>query len=364
MSKRFNQLYAKTSNGKIKTWIIESRGDTMHIWNGTLGGTMKEQTKKIVGKNQGKINATSNETQCEIECLSKWESKIKEQYVENIDSIKDYSDHEIMLPMLAQKYEERKKYIKFPCYVQPKLNGVRMIFQNGKFISRQGNEFTTLEHLRPELEILAKNDITMPDGEIYIHGMNFQEIVRLVKKDRQDGSNSKLEYWIYDEISNKPFTERLSRLDQAFADDDLPTSPNIQFVATELAQTENDIITYHNKYVNQGFEGIIIRNINSKYEVKHRSNDLQKWKFFKDSEFKIVGFDKGSGIEEDCIIFVCDNGKGKTFNVRPKGTHEMRKKWYQKRKSYINKMLIVRYQNLSEDAIPIFPVGICIRDFE
>jgi hypothetical protein len=83
--------------------------------------------------------------------------------------------------MLALKFTERKHDIHFPCYVQPKLNGVRCIYQGGKFISRKGKEYTTLNHLVKELEAIG---IPIPDGEIYIHGATFQEIVRMVKKDR------------------------------------------------------------------------------------------------------------------------------------------------------------------------------------
>ena len=42
-------------------------------------------------------------------------------------------------------------------------------------------------------------------------------------------------------------------------------------------------------FVSDGYEGIIIRNLEGGYKKKHRSKDLQKWKFFEDDEYEIVG---------------------------------------------------------------------------
>jgi DNA ligase-1 len=51
--------------------------------------------------------------------------------------------------------------------------------------------------------------------------------------------------------------------------------------------------------------------------------------------------------------------------VRPKGTVAQRKQWYNEAVNIIGKKeLTVRYQEKSEDLIPIFPVGIAIRDYE
>jgi DNA ligase-1 len=63
-------------------------------------------------------------------------------------------------------------------------------------------------------------------------------------------------------------------------------------------------------------------------------------------------------------VFEVKNKKGQIFSVRPKGTREMRTEWFKDIKKLTGEKLTVRYQNLSEDGIPIFPVGICVRDYE
>jgi DNA ligase-1 len=111
-------------------------------------------------------------------------------------------------------------------------------------------------------------------------------------------------------------------------------------------------------------EGIIIRNVDGKYIFDHRSKDLQKYKTFEDKEFTIVGGYGGEGLEEGCVVFVYDLGNGKTFNVRPRGSRDLRRDWMKDLKNILGKELTVRYQELSEDKVPIFPVGIAIRDYE
>src|SRR5690606_14613214 len=120
------------------------------------------------------------------------------------------------------------------------------------YMSRKGKTYTTLEHLTPHL--LSIMDVgQILDGEIYIHGMNFQNIVRLVKKERPESKN--LEYHVYD-IANdkKKFTDRF--IDLVMMLDG--TNKNIVCVETNSIGSENDVYTYHDKFVHQGYEGIII----------------------------------------------------------------------------------------------------------
>jgi len=57
-----------------------------------------------------------------------------------------------ILPMLANKWEEREKYISEPFYVQPKLDGVRLLVSKSGCFSRTGKAVDGLEHLAAKLE--------------------------------------------------------------------------------------------------------------------------------------------------------------------------------------------------------------------
>jgi DNA ligase-1 len=119
----------------------------------------------------------------------------------------------------------------------------------------------------------------------------------------------------------------------------------------------------HARYVAEGYEGIMLRNATGVYRGV-RSKELQKYKEFQDDEYEVVDFRQGEGQEEGCVLWVCRTPSGIPFSVRPRGTREDRAVLYQKGADYVGQMLTVRFQELTDDGVPRFPVGIAFRDYE
>lgn len=365
-------LYSVSSTGKVKEWTVSVEGNpdgsATIIRNHGYHGEKIQRIEKVIsnGKNIGKSNETTPYQQAVSEALSLRQKRIDLGFTEVIPNLDTYVETE--LPMLAQPFEKRKHNIKYPAYVQPKLNGVRCLAKkvsNDKivYISRKGKEYTTLEHLTPDL--LKRMSVgQILDGEIYVHGMTFQNIVRLVKKFRPE--STELEYHIYDiaEAGNVKFTDRHVELNMILAGTQLNYKGRLVNVETISVNDEKSVYDMHNIFVSRGYEGVIIRNRDGYYKFDNRSSDLQKYKQFEDAEFEIVGGEEGTGLHEGCVIFRVKNKNNQFFNVYPRGSLEMRKEMYKNIKNYVGKMLTVRYQELSEDGIPIFPVGIEVRDYE
>ena len=139
---------------------------------------------------------------------------------------------------------------------------------------------------------------------------------------------------------------------------------NIKFVKTYNIEDQLEFDVKETIMLSQGYEGMMARNKNSLYKFKNRSYDLQKVKRFQDDEFKIIGGKDGSGREAGMIVFKCITNSGLEFDVRPRGSHEERTKMFNNLDSYIGKMLTVRFQELTDDGRPRFPVGIAVRDYE
>ena len=118
------------------------------------------------------------------------------------------------------------------------------------------------------------------------------------------------------------------------------------------------------KFVEEGYEGAMVRNLKGAYAIGKRSPDLQKVKTFLDGEYEIVGFSEATGNDAGTVIWECKTLEGLTFRARPRGTREARTEQYQNGNDYIGKQLTVRYQELTDDGVPRFPVGITIRDYE
>jgi len=144
----------------------------------------------------------------------------------------------------------------------------------------------------------------------------------------------------------------------------LKDDSSIKYLLTEEVNNETEVLEKHKYYLSKGYEGVIVRNINGMYKLKGRSKDLQKYKEFKDEEFEIIGGQESTGTEAGCIIFTVKNKKGQEFAVRPRGSFGQRKKWMKDIDTLTGKKLTVRYQELTDDGIPRFPVGISVRDYE
>lgn len=258
-------------------------------------------------------------------------------------------------PMLAHNYHKHGHKIVWPAFVQPKLNGVRCIStENGELFSRNNKQFTCLRHI----EECVPKEFSW-DGELYYHGWSFQNIVSAVRRDNPSDQTSKVQFWIYDLIDYAAYDGRLDTINHHIKENIV-----IKKVPTIQVESHKAMLKQHKLFVKQGFEGSIIRNVSGAYVCNKRSFDLQKLKDFIDGEFLITGAKSGQGKEEGMVVWICENEDGKRFDVRPRGTYEERTKLLQMKDKIIGKKLTVRYQERSHDNIPIFPVGIIIRDYE
>ena len=365
-------LYGLSSTGKIKQWHIGvnshdvGNGAVIITSHGYVSQTITVTTKDIwKGKNVGKKNETTPYEQACSEAQSTWNKKIDEQYKLNIEDLIQPDTEELELPMLAHEYTKRGKDIDIPCYVQPKLNGVRCLIkqlaERLRATSRGGKEYKAILHIFQKLVThLHLNKIL--DGELYNHTLTFQQIVTAIKNETDLDENLPLiEYWVYDLPSDADFSDRYNSLKsivESIAD------PQIKLVPTYLVTSEEEIAYYHAQFTADGVEGTMIRNMKGGYKFKHRSTDLQKYKDFMDAEFLIVGGEEGVGLSAGQCVFTCITANEQRFNVRCVGSNAVREEQWQNLQTYIGKMLTVKFQNYSDDGIPIFPVGLTLRDYE
>jgi len=247
-----------------------------------------------------------------------------------------------ILPMLANKWEDRQKYISEPFYVQPKIDGVRLLVSNKGGISRTGKIVPGTEHLGKGLK-----EGEHLDGECYDPNKTFEEITSLFK------TNPKaLEFHVFDYFdTNQPdltFDQRLERVT----------------VETRWVKTKKDLPIVHKQYMDAGYEGTMIREPSSIYEIGKRSNYLLKLKDFKTDEYKVIGMRECTGKDVGTPTWVCLTENGQEFTVRPEGTQEKRREMFKNGDKYMGKMLTVKYQNLTDLGVPRFPVGIAFRDYE
>jgi DNA ligase 1 len=429
--KSFPTLYNTTiGTGREKQWSIEvlEVSDNHYIvrsQHGVRGGKLVTHDTDITeGKNIGKSNETTTQQQAILEAERDWTKKVKQGYEEDkpivkkklirvsklVDNqeqtggVEPIKESKLLKPMLALELDLEKPNIKFPAYIQPKLDGVRcLIYYNSVgdivFQSRQNTIYEPFEHIVPELKVLFSSflegseqlkdpklveqlkdpklveqlkDLVI-DGELYIHGAAFEKITSIVRRSKtKHAEASTIKYHIYDcfysgntEKNNIGYGKRYEALKKAFAKHSFT---NIVLVETKVANDMGEIEALHTHYtkLQEPYEGIMIRNKDSPYKQQGRSKDLLKYKKFHDDEFVVIGHHEGTGAHKGTPIFECESKSkvGKTFSVTMQGSIEGRKKMLENVQSYYGKQLTVKYQEISADGAPRFPVGICFRDYE
>ena len=360
------KLYKKDSKGNVREWCVMVKGSNIYIEHGVRDGKQQVKVKECEAKNVGRANERSPQEQATFEMDSLIKKQKDKGYVDNLDDI----DNDIFLPMLAHDFSKRGKDITFPCLIQPKLDGVRCLVSrvgtDVLYRSRGGKLFTTLKHMDNYMLELLDEEATL-DGEIYVHGWGFQRIVSALKAHNED--TEKLQFYAYDAILKGVECEtRQALLVEALADPKWLLSP-IKHTYTDICLDENKAHNFTRMAVEEGFEGAILRNMKGMYELNKRSKDLQKIKYMQDEEFKIVGFDKelvydDNGMARSAIVYRCATKDKKRFMCRPRGTHEERVALYKDKKNLLGKFLTVQFQELTDEGISRFPVGISVRDYE
>jgi DNA ligase 1 len=377
-------LYKKTSTGAIQFWNISTsevnpgEGGAITTTYGQYGTESPQTTFDLIknGKNVGKKNETSALQQAELEAQAQWEKKKKKGYVE---SIKDAQGGKLdalitggIEPMLAHKFADQAHKIKYPCFVQPKLDGIRCvaIIKDGACTlwSRTRKPITSCPHIVQELEAAFETRDIVLDGELYNHDFksNFEHIVHLVRQDKKpDPQHTDVQYHVYDVIEDKLcgplFEDRTENLDIIFAAYEFYS---IKQVETDYVDSEDQVMDFFDKFSKQGYEGAMLRNSESKY-VNKRSYDLQKVKEFLDDEFDIVDIEEGRGkLAGHVGAFICKMSDGKIFKAKMSGDTERLKDYFENHQTWSGMKLTVKYQGLTSYGIPRFPVGKSIRNYE
>jgi ATP-dependent DNA ligase len=248
-----------------------------------------------------------------------------------------------------------------------KLNGVRclMQFSEGEIhaISRGGKEYnvpTTL--IREALEDFFKeHPSVILDGELYNHGHHLQELSGIARlKEWEDRCNI-LEYWIYDIAdSTKTFEERLEFL--MLLKDKLKGISKIKVIDHIETNSFKEIQDLHNKWVNEGYEGLVARKPNSTYQFGKRGSDMIKVKEYMEQEFEIIDYKDGLRDEDFCFILQTEDGK--PFAAKPIGDRELKNCYLRDIDEIIGKQGTVKFFEWSKEGVPQQPIFQVVRDYE
>lgn len=346
-------LYKKDSKGKTRIWKIWNEDGVLCQESGLLEGKLVLHSKQCNPKNVGRSNETSPSEQANLELESEYKAKLTEGYFKTIEECKT---EVVILPMLAKSYDDEKHKIDWTkdVFIQPKLDGMRCLAHikaNGDvtLVSRDGKIISNMEHIMDDLSTI-KQDVIL-DGELYAHGLSFQDNMRLIKKYRPK-ETEQIKFHVYDLVSKDSF--RLRKVRKYIKD-----LNSCNEVSTYDISNEESLKQWHSNNITEGYEGSIIRWGNEEYKVNGRSSYLLKYKDFSDMALPIIDITPNDSNPLHGTPHFSLNGK--SFKAGVKMSHGDREELLFNKDKYIGNTAEIRYFELTDDGIPRFPVMVGIR---
>ena len=261
-------------------------------------------------------------------------------------------------------------------FEQPKLNGERCRVEwfrgEAIFISSYGNEFRFLSKQKEQVEKLSLVYGQIPfDGEMYKHGWSRERVHSAIsRKVNKNTDIDDLEFHIFDyQNFEKRQWERfrlLGEVEQTIAQQSLS---NLKIVPYNICN-EFNWLALAEDHLENGYEGIILRNPFGLYEIK-RSSGMLKFKPTEKDEYIIKAINEAISLEGDCKgmvgsfeVFSNTEPDGTSFNVGAgKMNHALRIKYWEIRHHLEGKTLVVKHELLRTiNKVPVAAVAISIKE--
>ena len=281
-------------------------------------------------------------------------------------------------PMLAYPVSTKPIDYNKPVFIQPKLDGVRCVIQaeftdvfkdmKVKAYSRTGKEWKNIDHILEQLiPFFNKFPNVILDGELYNHDLrdNFEKIISLVRKtkptdeDRVESAEM-VQFHCYDIIDEElSYDHRNEFINQSL----MLLGDSIHIVDTNMLFREDDAKVYHNRNLDKGYEGSIVRT-NDVYKCG-RSWNLRKFKDFHHAEATLLAWVEGKGKRKGTVgKFMAVDADGNEFGMPVMDKFEYLQKNFRKMRGWVGKTATFTYFERTKAGSYRHPLFKCIRDYE
>lgn len=275
---------------------------------------------------------------------------------------------------LADTYNPEKHSV-VGKHVDVKLDGVRCIaiVKGGivTLLSRNGKFYESFSQIEKELTIMPDGEY---DGEIYLPKENggFQELMKHVKREENAPEELPFRYYLFDVILDAPYIRRLGLLNAALVErfGNAKFGPSDPFVLkygdslgvlTSLKViNEKHLLETLDGVIGYGYEGLMVKDVDAKYEKK-RTKNILKVKQFYSTEAIVTGAVEGKGKYKGklgALVLVGPNDEKYEIGS---GFDDMQREQYWKNQP-LGRIVEVKYQELTKDGIPRFPIFLRFRD--
>ena len=377
-------LYRKDNYGKPNVWFAcPYDGMSVIVYHGVLGGTITTEYFKTMRLPEEDVRSRFDDKR---KSGYKYLSEIRDSHSlpveeELIQFITTYmpdirtNAEGKTLAMLAKTFDnENNKLFKKQNWflAQWKINGLRCFIRAEEtndlfkpiklvFQSREGEIWDSLPYLEEELlsripDWMLKQmcyEQLVLDGEVYIPGFSVNQINHAVK-DVKAPENRLVQYWCYDIAVDGLNAEsryiylydnlKLFIPDWHKRDEHVTNKSPFVILPTQIVTNEDRAITLRNRYIDWGFEGLILRNPLMDYQFGKRNLSMIKFKKSTDGIFQILDIYPEGTKRMDIPLLKCKNDiNNATFECHIGGNFEYQNHILRNAKQYIGKFLDIEF---------------------
>lgn len=297
-------------------------------------------------------------------------SELTEEAAENALPMENTDQNGVLKPQLCKILDKTNKKLTDKTWLaSAKHDGLRMFLflRDGEVhtASRGGQDYdVAATYIRKDPfvnKLLSENPDLILDGELYVHGddWNLQRISGLGRKQELEEDHKYLTFHCYDIVDTTlPFSVRAKKLGEIKKV--CPENSKLVIVDHTPVTGLEEIMKLHDKYVNEGYEGLVIRDPNKEYKCAARDNRMLKIKEMEEDSFLITGYELGMrGVEDMC--FTLETSDGKQFKAKPQGDRALKEQYMEDIDDIIGRMGDVKFFHYTPDGIPNLPVFLTVR---
>ena len=271
---------------------------------------------------------------------------------------------------LAQKFEHKR--MSQWVYVEPKLDGIRCLAvvegDDVKLFTRAGKLITNFD------DTVGKELARLPsgayDGEIMSNDFTdlMRQVYRKENKEVSDVYFAIFDYLTPEEWREKGTTNSLKTrktllsgfINGSHKSKSLKYLKQVRY-EPYLDPSEAQLKSEHDKWVEQGYEGIMIKDTDASYSFG-RDWSVMKYKAFFDADVKVIGLQEGTGKHQGKLGSFLVDYKGVEVRVGSGLNDELREQIWSDQDNVIGRTIEVRYQEETPDGSLRFPTFVCFRN--
>lgn len=234
-----------------------------------------------------------------------------------------------------------------------KLDGVRAYWNGTDFISRLGNTYQAPDWFKAQL---PKVEL---DGELWMDRGLFQATVSIVRSQNNPDRWRNITYVVFDYLSlpDEWFASRYTELMQLYAN--APNANNWRILPQEFCKNKAHLKKTLKLYQSLKAEGLMLHHPKALI-VPGRTSQLLKVKTTISDECTVIAYEPGKGRHKGRLGALCvKTANGIQFSLGSGFSDAQREN-----PPPLGSVVTYKYQELTSNGVPRFPVFVGIRDYE